>query len=319
MKPGRVRRIILYSLVTPVILVLSDVSTPADEPDSSKSGERDINYTRLTLAGIGASGVHWLGYRYLDSNWWDGDETVRFRVVHDWSGDSLLNLDHCGHLVSGIFLAQTAGDLYSWIGFRRQTAVLLGSLSSIAELLYIEYRDGRYDQWGFSVPDATADVLGALVPLMYEYIPVSRALQFKYGYFPSALYRNRKTRQAGGRPYVPSTIDDYEGMTFWMVMNPKPLLPEHAAEIWPDWLGVAVGVGAQGLHGYGHKSRGPDRGYPDLPDAQREIFLSLDFDFSHFFRNHDVLRKFTPYFRLLRFPAPALRIPPTLTFYLVLF
>ena len=143
MKPGRVRRIILYSLVTPVILVLSDVSTPADEPDSSKSGERDINYTRLTLAGIGASGVHWLGYRYLDSNWWDGDETVRFRVVHDWSGDSLLNLDHCGHLVSGIFLAQTAGDLYSWIGFRRQTAVLLGSLSSIAELLYIEYRDGR--------------------------------------------------------------------------------------------------------------------------------------------------------------------------------
>ena len=102
-------------------------------------------------------------------------------------------------------------------------------------------------------------------------------------------------------------------------MNPKPLLPEHAAEIWPDWLGVAVGVGAQGLHGYGHKSRGPDRGYPDLPDAQREIFLSLDFDFSHFFRNHDVLRKFTPYFRLLRFPAPALRIHPTLTFYLVFF
>ena len=318
MHPGTVRHILQYSRVILLFLVLPVVSTQAGQPDSSKTRQREIHIKRLVYVGVGAAGVHWAGYRYLDRNWWQG-KRVPFRFVRDWSGDTYLNLDHGGHFMWGIFFAQITRDLYHWIGFSPRTALLLGSLSSLAEMLYIEYRDGRYDQWGFSVPDATADVLGALVPLMYEYIPVSRALQFKYGYFPSALYRNRKTRQAGGRPYVPSTIDDYEGMTFWMVMNPKPLLPEHAAEIWPDWLGVAVGVGAQGLHGYGHKSRGPDRGYPDLPDAQREIFLSLDFDFSHFFRNHDVLRKFTPYFRLLRFPAPALRIHPTLTFYLVFF
>ncbi len=219
----------------------------------------------------------------------------------------------------GIFFAQITRDLYRWIGFSPRTAVLLGSLSSLAEMLYIEYRDGRYEQWGFSTPDAAADVLGALIPLIHANIPETQTVRFKYGYFPSPLYRNRTVRRASGRPSVPSFIDDYEGMTFWMVINPKPLLPKHAAEIWPGWLGVAVGVGAQGLHGYGRKSRGADRGYPDLPDAQREIYLSLDFDFAHSLGNFEVLRKFTPYFRLRRFPTPALRIHPTPIFYLVYF
>ena len=182
-------------------------------------------------------------------------------------------------------------------------------------MFYIEYRDGRYGHWGFSIPDATGDVLGALVPLIHANFPATQMVQFKLSYFPSPLYRYGNARQASGHPYAPSFMDDYEGMTFWMVINPKPMLPKHAAERWPDWLGVAVGAGAQGLHGYGRKSRGPDRWYPDLPDAQREIYLSLDFDFAHSLGNFEVLRKFTPYFRLLRFPTPALRIHPTPTFY----
>ncbi len=135
--------------------------------------------------------------------------------------------------MGGIFLAQFAGDLYSWIGFAPRTALLLGSLSSLAELLYVEYRDGRSDKWGFSTPDATADALGAVVPLIHSYIPATRAVRFKYGYLPSPLYRHRNLRRASGRPFVPSFIDDYEGMTFWMVMNPAPLLNEHGAATWP--------------------------------------------------------------------------------------
>ena len=221
--------------------------------------------------------------------------------------------------MAGILLAQVAGDLYSWIGFAPRTALLLGSMSSLTELLYVEYRDGRSDRWGFSTPDAAADVLGALVPLVHSYVPATRPIHFKYGYFPSPLYRHRNLRRVSGRPFVPSFIDDYEGMTFWMVMNPAPLLNEHATAIWPAWLGLAVGVGTQGLRGVARNSRGPERAYPELPDAQREIYLSLDFDYAHFLGHVRVLRKFTPYLRLRRFPAPALRLHPTRTFYWVLF
>ena len=318
MHSGKVCHIFLYLGVILLFLVLSVVSTQADQPDSSKTRQREIHLNRLIYVGVGAAGVNWAGGRYLDRNWWQGKK-VPFRFVHDWSGDTYLNLDHGGHFMWGIFFAQITRDLYHWIGFSPRTAVLLGSLSSLGEMLYIEYRDGRYEQWGFSTPDAAADVLGALIPLIHTYFPVTQAVRFKYGYFPSTLYRDRNVRRASGRPFVPSIIDDYEGMTFWMVVNPKPLLPKDAAEIWPDWLGVAVGVGAQGLHGYGRKSRGSDRGYPDLPDAQREIYLSLDFDFGHLLGDREVLRKFTPYFRLRRFPTPALRIYPTPTFYLVCF
>ena len=221
--------------------------------------------------------------------------------------------------MGGIFLAQAASDLYSWTGFAPRTALLLGSFSSLAELLYIEYRDGRSDKWGFSTPDAAADALGALLPLVHYCLPATRAVRFKYGYFPSPLYRHRDPRRTTGRPFVPSFIDDYEGMTFWVVTNPSPLLSEYGAAGWPAWLGVALGVGAQGLHGFAGNSRGPERAYPELPDARREFYLSLDFDYAHFLGKVGVLRKFTPYLRLRRFPGPALRLHPTRTFYWVLF
>ena len=305
-------------LIFPLVVFLC-ASAAADQADSSKTRQQGIHLKRLAYVGVAAAGVHWVGYRYFERTWWQGQNTGRFRVVYDWSGDTLLNMDQSGHFMAGILFAQTARDLYYWIGFSPRTAMLLGSLSSIAELLYIEFRDGRFDQWGFSIPDATADVLGALIPLIHAYIPASQAVRFKFSYFSSALYRDRKARQASGRPFVPSIIDDYEGMTFWMVLNPKPLLRGQAAEVWPNWLGVAVGVGAQGLHGFNHKSRGADRGYPKLPEAQREILLSLDFDFAHFLRDCEAFRKFMPYLRLSRFPTPALRIYPTRTFYLLYF
>ena len=318
MEIGKGWHILRYWRMVFLFLVFAVVSTPADQPDSSKTRQKEIQITRLIYVGVGTVGINWAGFRYLERNWWQGKK-VPFRLVHDWSGDTNLNLDHGGHFMSGIFFAQITGDFFRWIGFSPRTAVLLGSLSSLAELLYIEYRDGRYDQWGFSVPDATADVLGALIPFIHENIPATQTVRFKYGYFPSPLYRDRNLRRVSGRPYVPSFVDDYEGMTFWIVVNPRPLLPKHADQIWPDWLGVAVGMGAKGLHGYGQNSRGSDRGYSDLPDAQREIYLSPDFDFVHLLSNYEIFRRFTPYFRLRRFPAPALRIYPTLAVHLVNF
>ncbi|MCY3737038.1 MAG: DUF2279 domain-containing protein [Gemmatimonadaceae bacterium] len=317
-QPGVVCHVLRHSRTVLLILVLAAVSTPAAQPDSSTTRQQEVDLKRLGYVGVGAAGLHWYGFRQLEKNWWQG-EKVPLRLVHDWSGDSYLNLDHASHFMWGLFLAQATGDLYRWIGFSPRTAALLGSLSSIAEMFYVEYRDGRYGHWGFSTPDATADVLGALVPLVHASVPATRVVRFKLSYFPSPLFRYGHVRQAGGHPYVLSFMDDYEGMTFWMVMDPRPLLPGHAAGRWPDWLGVAVGVGAQGLHGYGRTSRGPDRWDPDLPDAQREIYLSLDFDFAHSLGNFEVLRRFTPYFRLVRFPTPALRIHPTPTLYLLYF
>ena len=52
-------------------------------------------------------------------------------------------------------------------------------------MFYIEYRDGRYGHWGFSIPDATGDVLGALVPLIHANFPATQMVQFKLSYFPS--------------------------------------------------------------------------------------------------------------------------------------
>ncbi len=72
MQPRKVCHILRYSRVVLLFLVLAVVSTPADQPDSSKTRQQEIHIKRLVYVGVGAAGVNWAGSRYLDRDWWQG-------------------------------------------------------------------------------------------------------------------------------------------------------------------------------------------------------------------------------------------------------
>ena len=277
-----------------------------------------VRIDRLFILGGSAAATHYVGFKYFDRAWYQGQKRGSIRWLNDWGGDTYVNMDKGGHFIGGFVLSEALGEAYGWSGFGPRTAAALGTLTSWAALLEIEMRDAYFDQWGFSIPDFAFNTAGAAIPLMYELLPASRAIRFKFSYWPSRLYRDRKERSLEPvRPHTNYVIDDYEGATFWISLTVDEILRGKARDAWPDFLGVALGYGAGGLHGSNVKSRGREREFLDLPSARPELFLALDYDLRQLPANGPVWGSLKQYFNWIHLPAPTVRLYPDLRFYLL--
>ena len=302
-----------------ISLVLGTFCFPlsADDRDARTGDEQRVRLGRLALVGGSAAAFHYLGFKYFDRAWYQGKKTNQIRWIYDWRGDTYVNLDKGGHFMGGAFMAQKLSEAYAWTGFTERIAALLGTTTSWAVLLEVEMRDAYFDQWGFSMPDFIANTLGASLPVLHAFFPRTRALHFKWSYHPSHLYLNNNDRSANDRPYVDHLIDDYEGMTFWVSLPLTALFDRKKDAHTPEWLRLAIGYGATGLHGSNAKSRGRFRLYPNLPDAKPEVFLALDYDTNYLPGNNRLWRYFKSQLNWLHWPAPAVRVYPSLRFYLL--
>lgn len=290
-----------------------DVSAP-----TTPRPERHLRPVRLGLLGVTTAGLHYIGFRYFDHSWYE-DQTRQdhIRWIYDWDGDTYLNMDKGAHFMSGMVMAQSVSQALVWGGLGTRTAAVAGTAASWAFLLEIEMRDAHYADWGFSVPDFTANTIGASVPLLHTLVPATRVVTFKFSYHPSDLYLDHDERSVQHRPHIDHLIDDYEGMAFWMSLSVEDVLPRQAARYWPGFLGLAVGRGATGLHGGNVKSKGPERPYKDLPDARPEYFVSLDYDARHLPGSGGVWSFLRERLNWVHFPAPAVRVYPSWRFYLL--
>ena len=305
--PSLCRRVLLVAL-------RGLLCAPAHADDGDATG---VRYDRLALVGGSAATLRYLGFRYVDRAWYQGQKLDSIRWLNDWDGATYVNFDKAGHFMGGLFLAQTLNDAYTWVGFGPRSAALLGTVTSWAALLEIEMRDAYFDQWGFSIPDFVANTAGASLPLIHALFPRTTAIRFKFSYFPSALYRDRERRALADQPHIDHAIDDYEGMTAWMTIAIDEWLSGRAGELWPDYLGLGLGYGVVGLHGSNVKSRGRFKHYRDRLDARPEFFLGLDYDARHLPGRHPLWRYFAEQLNWIRFPAPAIRVYPDLRFYLI--
>jgi hypothetical protein len=290
------------------------IASPLLRNEQLKKG---INYRRLALlAGSGAL-VDYTAFKYFDRAWYQNTKQDNIRWLRDWYGDAYLDLDKGGHFMSGLFMARTLTEAYSWTGFGHKSAAVLGTVTSWAGLMQVEMRDAYFANWGFSIPDFFYNTLGASVPLIHTLVPATQAVNFKFSYHPSRLYLNHEDRAAQGQPHTDFIIDDYEGMTFWMTFAVNNVLWGRAEEAWPDYLGLALGYGATGLHGSNVKSKGRFKYYKDLPDARPEFFLSFDYDARYLPGKGPFWSFFKERLNFIHFPSPALRVYPEWRFYLI--
>lgn len=310
-RPGSAARLLL------LVCLLLSWAGPAHPQSPAPADSAGLRPARLALLGGTGLTIHYLGFKYFDRAWYQGQKLDHIRWIRDWDGDTYLNMDKGGHFMSGMFMAHTLTEAYGWGGVSPRLAALAGTLTSWALLLQVEMRDAYFDQWGFSIPDFTANTIGATVPLVHTLWPASRALRFQFGYLPSSLYLDRQKRQAAGRPFTEHLIDDYEGMTVWMAVSVDRFLSGRAREVWPDFLGVALGYGATGLHGSNVKSKGRFRYYKNLPDARPEVLLALDLDPRFLPGSNPLWSYLKEQLSWLHLPAPALRIYPDRRFYLL--
>ena len=95
--PPLCRRVLLV-----VLTVL--LCAPAHADDGNATG---VRYDRLALVGGSAATFRYLGFRYVDRAWYQGQKLDSIRWLNDWDGATYVNFDKAGHFMGGLFLAQT--------------------------------------------------------------------------------------------------------------------------------------------------------------------------------------------------------------------
>jgi VanZ family protein len=264
----------------------------------------ELDYWRLS-AVIGTA-VSTLGasYLYLQDTWWkDNDPDFRFDTGNDLHYAH--NLDKAAHFYGGIIAADLSYGALRWAGMTQEQALWYGVLFGAFIQAAIETKDGYSPRWGFSLYDVGIGTLGSLYPVAQYYIPSLANIDIKFSYWQ----RNRKyftDIKPDGQ-----FIDDYINQTYWASVKVNNFLPASWQDGYPDWLAFAVGLGVDhNLSGWS------DPDHPEYNQGNLELYLALDVDLTAVLPSDSpVWGAVMKYLNYIKFPAPAVRITPSVIWY----
>lgn len=262
----------------------SDRDTLLTENDDSV----DNSVNSLTIIGIAAGTVTAVGISHglLNSLWWKGEAVpFFFNWKQDWN--YAIGADKVGHFVFSSMATTVYERLYGLAGLDSISSVVWAAATVLTYQTYIEVRDGFSRDYGFSVADGIANVLGVGFPVVRRLIPEVRPFQFQISYWPSEAFR----QGAYG-----AIIDDYTSTTHWLAVNISDVLPPSWGVDFPQWLGLAVGHSVDNLDGRG--------------GGRHVWYLSLDWQLARIQGLPQWLRDVLEVLHVYHLPAPAVRIAP---------
>ena len=259
----------------------------------------DLNYARmLTIAG-GVLAVDLIGYLY-QRGVWDTQPTTKFHTVNfDKDIRSWQFMDKIGHFVDAYFVSDLTSKLYRWAGVSGTGSVWYGALTGFLWTLQIEISDGFMEEWGWSWGDFIFNTLGSGFFVLQQYFyDELGGIQPKFSWHKSDAWKENRYYK-----HVTALIEDYEGMTFWLTVNPHHYFPESWKKSYPEWLaplGIAVGYGAKDI---ANNIRG---GY-------NEVFIGLDIDLRKIPIGDDsgLFKFIKSELNFLRMPMPTIRVSPS--------
>ena len=256
-----------------------------------------INYP--VLAGMGAAflGTGTAIHLYQQKAWWS-DQRTEFHFQDDWG--YALWIDKIGHAYGAMLIQHGISAGLEAANLEAEQCVWYGSLAALSFQTFIEIEDGFGPQWGFSPGDFYGDVFGSAYPLLQYYVPFFKNIMFKASYWPKDL---NKTNPYSGQKHI--IVDDYHGQKFWVSARMKNLLPESVAEVWPEFLMLAVGMGVKNLDGSG--------------GGQREFYIALDYDAETIPLYGSVWQFVKNTLNFIHFPMPGIRISPDAAFFVFCF
>lgn len=256
----------------------------------------DVDYLRLSaMAGLMLS-VNAIAYNYQRHVWYKRETTAFHTLDFKFDWNKYQQMDKFGHFEDAYFTSDLAGKIYRWSGFSGETSVWLGALSGWLWMLEIEVSDGFMADWGFSWGDMLANTVGSGFYVLQQFnYDLLGGIHPKFSWHKSNAWTENR--------YDPgSLIEDYEGMTFWLTVNPHHYFPESWKRNYPQWLaplGIAFGVGAKGIS-------------TNVFGGHKEYFVGFDVDLRKLPIGDDsnVVKFLKSEFNFLRMPLPTIRFSP---------
>ncbi|GAB4379142.1 MAG: hypothetical protein Kow0042_28220 [Calditrichia bacterium] len=250
-----------------------------------------FDWVKCSLSGgliLGSVSAVYLSTRDIYYN----EPTVKFHFARHsngslkWFENKFRGMDKFGHIFSGSLYTQNIYFLARWSGMEHKSASYAAFWGSFTVMSAMEVHDAFYERWGFSLGDFTANLIGAVYPLIQQNSQFFQAIDYKFSYHLPILFSHQED------------IDDYENMTFWLTLHPGGLFSEKLPGWFPKFLNVAVGVVLS-----------------HYPRRQREIYLSLDYNLKYFRAKSLFLSYLLAMLDRFHLPAPAIRITPTVITY----
>ena len=273
-----------HHAAVPALLLLVTLLRPCGQVCAQDTS--DVKPVRLAIVSGLTLGTVIPVHIYQQNAWWQGPRAP-FRFENDWVYS--LNVDKLGHMYAGYLLSRVFRYSLEWSGFSEHTSTFYGSVLGLSYQLYVEVEDGFHRVYGFSPGDAFFNMIGATIPLAQWTFPVLRNFTLKYSYWPSTKLREELA--AGQRNVF---LDDYQGTTFWLAVDPHFMMGKDLSDAVPPWLGVAFGLGVRDLHG--------------LDGGRVQVTMALDFNLSRIQTESSFLRSVFTLVDFVHLPAPGIRL-----------
>jgi hypothetical protein len=261
----------------------------AISPDKKRI--RKLNYTMLGAYGISMT--------WLYSQWYKDYETTSFHFFNDFS--EWEQMDKYAHVWDAYNISKPIYKSYRWGGYDEKKAVWSSVAISFLFLTTVEVFDGFSSEWGFSGGDILSNTAG---------VGLFAAQQLKWNEQRMVLkYSFRQTKYSQYRPQLlgnnlpENILKDYNGLTFWLTINPKSFFKSSKI---PAWLSLAVGFGAEGMTG-GKNNPIAVEGKP-IPYFERykQYYLAIDIDLARIQTKSKTLSAIFKLINIIHLPAPAI-------------
>lgn len=236
----------------------------------------------------------------LDQAWYSAYDRTAFHVFND--GDEWRGMDKLGHFFSAYTTAQWGHGMFRWAGADDALSTWVGGSLGWAFLAGVEVLDGTSSGWGFSPWDMVANTAGTGMFIAQQRAWQEQRFRLKWSAHLTDLAQERPDLLGEGSSE--RLLKDYNGQTYWLSVSPTAFFPGEV-HVWPAWLNVAVGYGADGM--VSARADGTSEGTDPVPTCRRsQFYLSVDLDLHRIPTRSPFVRTVLDVLNCVKIPAPAL-------------
>jgi hypothetical protein len=268
------------------------IDSALHRPDTASA---HINAFRFGLVSAGAMSSLVASYIYIRNSWWS-ENPQKFHLDNGPDMQYALNLDKLGHVFGGAITADVFGGALRWSGVPEEDSYLYAAAFSGFVQIAIEIKDGFAPRYGFSILDVASGVTGGFLPYAQRWSPFFAALDLKFSYWRRSERYWQNTNHANWN-------DDYINQTYWLSFRVHDLLPQAWKSWWPRFLELSIGASI-------------DEHVDGAGGGHVELFIAPDIDLTAFVP-HDsgILYSIFHFLNYIKFPTPAVRIMPHVTWF----
>lgn len=290
--------------------LLSYTDTFSSPPDSAGYQAPLSKNKKIWITSSVHAGLYGGSLLILNEAWYKNYPRRGFTSFDD--SKEWLQMDKIGHGWSAYNLSRASTAAWKWAGLNDKKAAIIGSTSGFAFLTVIELLDAHSTRWGWSWSDIAANTVGTGLYMTQQVFWNEQRIQFKFS-FHRKNYKesmlNDRSDQLFGKSWYERMLKDYNGQTYWFSANLHSFFEKTRL---PAWLNIAVGYGAEGMHG-GFDNIGRDGlgavvfDRTDIPRV-RQFYLSPDIDLTKIKTNKKWLKSVLLALNSFKVPAPALML-----------